>query len=321
MQPFSWPDLAVMRDGGMLDKLKKAVVALGPRHPVTRTALKLAAIRSGSRVAFQDNAIHLHRRGISYVLAEKDFTYLPMMLTQAEQYFEPVLPDSPNRFDYSRPALHTYARTGLKFFLPSFPEEEDGAIYTRQYMPVEGDVVWDVGAHAGVSTYYFSKLVGNSGKVFAWEPDETNHTCLLRNIEHHDLKNVIPVKKALAGLTGKASFQAEGTMGSTLSNLAPYQSGLQTIEVETLSLEDACRELGCPRFIKMDIEGSEKQVVGKALDFLATQDIEWSIEAHHTVDGKLTYLDMEELFPKAGYTIRSEKVNGYYFCWASTRRF
>jgi FkbM family methyltransferase len=301
----------------MLDKLKKEMVRWGPRHPITRTALKFAAIRSRSRVEFREREIQLHQRGITYVLAEKDFTYIPMMLAHAEQYFEPVVPDSPNRFNYAVPAWHKYARTGLTFFLPSFPEEEDGAIYTRQYMPVEGDVVWDVGAHAGVSTYYFSKLVGDSGKVFAWEPDEINYQCLMKNIEHHSLKNVIPVKKALAGLTGKASFQSEGTMGSTFSGLAPYCSSSQTIEVETISLEDACAELATPRFIKMDIEGSEKQVVEKALGFLAKQDIAWSIEANHLVDGRLTYLDMEELFPKAGYRVQSEQINGYYFCWAS----
>jgi len=44
--------------------------------------------------------------------------------------------------------------------------------------------------------------------------------------------------------------------------------------------------------------------------------IDWSIEANHMVDGRLTYLDMEQLFSKAGYTIKTEKVNGYYFCWA-----
>lgn len=56
-------------------------------------------------------------------------------------------------------------------------------------------------------------------------------------------------------------------MGSTLAQLAPYYSSSKTVEVDAVSLEDACGELGSPRFIKLDIEGSEKQVVGEAVEF------------------------------------------------------
>ncbi len=304
----------------MIKYLKQTLVRLGPRNPITRAALRFGAHRNGCRLEFGECAIHLIKGANRYIIAEKDFTYIPMLFLDAEKYFEPVLPDNSNCWDYSVPAWHTYAKTGLQFYLPSFPEEDDGTTYTRRCPLQPGDVVWDVGAHAGVSASYFSKLVGEAGKVLAWEPDNTNYRCLLKNIEHHGLSNVVPIKKALAGSTGKMQFQSEGTMGSTFSQFAAYLASDQTTQVETVSLEDACREFGTPRFIKMDIEGAEKQVILQALDFLEKSDIEWSIEANHLVDNRLTYLDMEELFPKCGYEVISEKINGYFFCWASPRR-
>lgn len=49
--------------------------------------------------------------------------------------------------------------------------------YLHKYTPKEGDIVFDCGAYCGVSTYYFSKLVGKSGKVYAFEPDDLSYSC------------------------------------------------------------------------------------------------------------------------------------------------
>ena len=38
--------------------------------------------------------------------------------------------------------------------------------YTASYRPGEGDVVWDVGAHAGMTTYFLSQMVGATGRVY-----------------------------------------------------------------------------------------------------------------------------------------------------------
>ena len=45
-----------------------------------------------------------------------------------------------------------------------------------------GDVVLDIGANIGYYTLIFAKLVGNSGKVFAFEPEPENFKILQKNI-------------------------------------------------------------------------------------------------------------------------------------------
>lgn len=42
----------------------------------------------------------------------------------------------------------------------------------------EGDIVIDVGANIGYFTLLFSKLVGENGKVFAFEPESKNFELL-----------------------------------------------------------------------------------------------------------------------------------------------
>jgi len=57
--------------------------------------------------------------------------------------------------------VQRYAKSGLEFEMASFPEEEDAIEeYFRWYRPKSGDLVFDMGAHCGVSTYWLSKLVG-----------------------------------------------------------------------------------------------------------------------------------------------------------------
>ncbi len=94
--------------------------------------------------------------------------------------------------------------------------------YTYWHEPSVGEVVWDVGAHAGASTYFFSKMVGETGKVYAFEPDEGNYKYLVRNINLHGLQNVIPVKKALAGQTSTATFNMDGSMSAGLADYVVY---------------------------------------------------------------------------------------------------
>lgn len=103
-----------------LNHLKQAIANLGPGHPVTRAALQLAAIRAGSSLRFENKSIMLRQRGRTYVFAAKHFTYLPMMFSEAEAYFAPVLEDAPNRYDYSVPAWHTYAKSRRGFFFHRF---------------------------------------------------------------------------------------------------------------------------------------------------------------------------------------------------------
>jgi FkbM family methyltransferase len=129
-----------------------------------------------------------------------------------------------------------------------------------------GDCVWDVGANVGYYTRVFSEHIGNTGKVFAFEPSPTNFArlksaCLeLRNVElrqfglgHEDGR--IAFIQGLDDLG--ATSRMTGTATGVLSGVAD-----QT-EVEIRSGDGLIQrgDAMAPNAIKIDVEGFELEVL------------------------------------------------------------
>jgi 16S rRNA C967 or C1407 C5-methylase (RsmB/RsmF family) len=135
--------------------------------------------------------------------------------------FDTVIPEMQGNdavLDFSQPGLHRYKKSGVALWSPGLVEEDSMDAYLAGHQPQPGDAVWDIGAHAGATSYFFAQMVGPSGRVYAFEPDDLSYSYLVRNIELHQLQNVIPVKKALAKATGKAKFSMDGTLGAGLAD-------------------------------------------------------------------------------------------------------
>jgi len=267
-----------------------------------------------------DGRISLTRGQREMVLGRRDVISVPFVVHEWDQFFdtlEGTVRDGRTVLDFSEPGLHRYRKRGISFYAPSLAEDDSMEAYTAGYSPQVGDVVWDVGAHAGMTAYFLAQMVGPTGKVYAFEPDETNYKFLLRNIEMHQLANVTPVKAALSDKTGTATFCMDGTMSAGLSDFLSYSAAENNRLVETLSLQDACKRFGAvPNYIKMDIEGAELSVVRSSVDFLKENSIHLSIESNHIVDGKFTSVPLEELLGSAGYRAWSSDRYGQLFTWA-----
>ncbi len=54
----------------------------------------------------------------------------------------------------------------------------------------KGDTVIDVGANIGFFTLFFRSLVGDNGKIIAFEPEKKNFEILKKNIQVNNLRNV-----------------------------------------------------------------------------------------------------------------------------------
>ena len=253
-------------------------------------------------------------------LALKHFIYAPDVAKNFAAHFSPLIPtleDGKQVLDFSRHGtLHTYVKSGAQFEMASLPEEAEAIeSYFHWYTPKPGDTVFDIGAHCGVSTYHFSKLVGPSGRVVAFEPDPLNFPLLLRNIERHDLTNVTPVQIAIAGTRGKLAFNAEGATGSGLAHTLPRASVGDVVLVEAITLEDAFTNWGTPQLCKIDIEGSEIEVISAAAPHLSHRACEFVLDTSHIVDGAPTARHIEDLFRSCGYEASTSNF-GLETTWA-----
>ena len=65
-----------------------------------------------------------------------------------------------------------------------------------------GDTFVDVGANAGYYTIIGSRLVGEKGKVYAFEPEPAMFALLEKNVRLNGLTNVVLERKALSNKQG-----------------------------------------------------------------------------------------------------------------------
>jgi FkbM family methyltransferase len=125
----------------------------------------------------------------------------------------------------------------------------------------KGDVILDIGANIGYYTLIFAKLVGQEGKVFAFEPEPDNFALLKKNVETNGYKNVILVQKAVSNKTEKTKlYLCEASAGD--HRIYDSLDGRKSIEIEAIRLDDYFKGYdGKIDFIKMDIQGAEGRAI------------------------------------------------------------
>ena len=145
----------------------------------------------------------------------------------------------------------------------------------------EGDTVVDVGASIGYYTLTFARLVGEKGKVYAFEPAPDIFALLEKNVKENGYKNVILNNKAVSDKTGKARLYLcdYNNMAHTLSRT---REGAGSVEVETVRLDDYFRDRGGKiDFVKIDVEGAECAAVrGMEQVLRASRSIKLATEYH-----------------------------------------
>ena len=127
----------------------------------------------------------------------------------------------------------------------------------------DGDNVVDLGANIGYFTLILAKLVGPTGKVFAFEPDPRNLALLKKNVEYNNYKNVIIIPKAVSNVNDRCTlYTGQKTFGQN-KIYNPKKTKTQKfipIDSETVRLDDFFKTNGLLdkiSFIKMDVEGAE----------------------------------------------------------------
>jgi FkbM family methyltransferase len=120
----------------------------------------------------------------------------------------------------------------------------------------------DAGACYGLYTLAASKIVGESGRVIAFEPASRAFRVLQKNVALNCLANVLAFPMALTANSGKALLHHHPNVGC--DSLGRDHSFTETAEeVATESLDNALRKIsvGHVDVIKMDVQGAEELVL------------------------------------------------------------
>lgn len=137
-----------------------------------------------------------------------------------------------------------------------------------------GDVFVDVGANIGYFTVLAASLVGEEGRVFAFEPDPDNFELLTRNSEHNGLQARIHAVRAGLSVDDRAGslFLSHDNFGD--HQIYPGEEGREALDITLLNgadyLHRELRQAGLNQIdlIKVDTQGSEYLVMSGLMPLL-----------------------------------------------------
>ncbi|MFA7625660.1 MAG: FkbM family methyltransferase [Candidatus Kapaibacterium sp.] len=186
--------------------------------------------------------------------------------------------------------------------------------YFVHYDLQKGDVVIDAGANIGGFTLQASRKVGDSGRIYAIEPNEDNRRTLQKNLKLNNINNCIILTEALWSEKCTKKFFISHRPGEhTLINYDGdshfHKQGEITINCEKLDDLLIKYNIENIKYLKMDIEGAEIEAIKGAGNLLETQSPYLHIEALHEVNGKPAYLEVIKSIERHGYKLKKEVDN------------
>jgi len=148
--------------------------------------------------------------------------------------------------------------------LPLYGEWSEGENIVMSQFVNNGDSVIDIGANIGTTAISLSRSVGESGKVFAFEPQQIISQCLSANVLLNNIKNIEVYTLAVSSKSGWVYLDTDelsmkGRYGSV--SIADKGHLVKSINLNEFKIKECS-------FIKIDVEGHEWEVIQGAESFL-----------------------------------------------------
>lgn len=223
--------------------------------------------------------------------------------------------------------MHRVEYDGYTFHVPDVPTKEelergvaqpfigemDLLAQFFEINPERNRVMIDVGGHIGMFAVPYSKYFNT---IFSYEPHDANYDFLLKNLAENDVKNVIPVKKAVMYGTERVNIIGHTGSGGLVAD--PKYSGMYTSmpddegNAEAIDLDDE-HLFHMVDFIKVDVEGQEYLVLKSAEKILRTRKpfLQIEIKDHH-FSYQSTKDQIYDYLYSLGYTLFKEHVDHFF---------
>jgi len=162
---------------------------------------------------------------------------------------------------------------------------------------VPGMTVCDIGANAGFYTLGLARLVGEHGRVLAFEPLPRNLAKIRRHLSLNRATNVTLSDCALSDVTATLQF-SEGDSDFT----GRISAGAGDLEVQSVRLDQFLAEqlLPDPALLKIDVEGAEARVLQGAKGLLLRSHPILVLALH----GDRQKSECFEILRSCGYSVR-----------------
>lgn len=211
----------------------------------------------------------------------------------------------------------------MSFYLP-----EGGMIYHYGFWEAnltnflvkflkEGDIFFDVGAHVGYYTILASSLVGETGRVYSFEPTPRTFKSLEENCRKKN--NVSLFNNAVLNKETEITFfdygpkySAFNTFQKRTAQEISFRDKAEQIKVKTIILDKLCENQSItPTLIKIDAEGAEHLILEAMTTILQTKYPIVSIEVGGGDEWKDNCQKSIEILTKQNYAGYELSLHGY----------
>ncbi|MGB7283438.1 MAG: FkbM family methyltransferase [Candidatus Acidiferrum sp.] len=195
--------------------------------------------------------------------------------------------------------LHLNPRTGSNYFEGGGEPEVQDAV--QQHL-LPGMTFYDIGANIGFFSLLAARLVGNAGRVVAFEADPEIATRLREHAARNAFGWIRVEEKAVWSEPGAVFFARTDPATSPdrgLGHIVSASAG-DTIPVSGVSLDEYTRTQPAPDFLKCDVEGAEVEVFRGARRLLREKRPGIICEMHSEENHRI----LLEEFSKLGYTCK-----------------
>jgi FkbM family methyltransferase len=188
-----------------------------------------------------------------------------------------------------------------KTFYTKEPEMLEWIDNFSQYTSKDNFILWDIGANIGIYSLYTAAKYPSSS-VYSFEPEATSFNSLCKNIFMNSFSNIKPFLIGISNRNGydllKVSDLSSGagaaSIGKEYAHIDSkniFSQGINIIKLDSL-IKD--HKFPCPNFIKIDVDGHEKEILDGAKNLLYNKDLHAimiEIEYKNQKDLK-TYIDL-----------------------------
>jgi FkbM family methyltransferase len=191
-------------------------------------------------------------------------------------YFSPAIKDNiivKTKYGYKL-KIHPLFDKGIERAIFDKGVYEDGTLWCFSKIIRKGFIVADIGANIGLTAVHASRLVGDSGVVYAFEPLKSTFKILNENININKLKNVVTNNVALSNFEGKTMIYQNLHINRGAASIYSSVDDCKGIEIDVTTFNKFCFDFGLLKFdfIKIDIEGSEFPMLKGGKDVFLSND-------------------------------------------------
>ena len=178
-----------------------------------------------------------------------------------------------------------------------------------------GDVFYDIGANVGFFTIIAAKLVGATGKVYAFEPGQGNASSIRHNAELNNFNQVEVIEKAVSHSSGEGQLllaQYSGGHALATADAPPDLAGEVTVDLVSIDDLIAQKKIQPPNFVKVDVEGAELDVLKGMTETIKTYQptIIYEVDDGDRAAYERKYQELESFLQSLNYQV-TQTENSY----------